>query len=214
MSEIAWWRLTESIIFPAWWGGRWGCLFIVESCSVKLIAKISGRSFEFQLEFRESLGQKPLFVSERQRKRHRYLPLWISGVESKTPSSSQHRCPCSLNSHWRAIVHLFCLLSVENFHQTWAENFSPCQGSWGPLEHIPPTSHSGERGPLCWACYVALHSEKVTVSESHAASGFQRKSTAGNQLYGTAYSHMPGVKGSGDPSPGIWVSGDGHHFSG
>lgn len=116
MSEIAWWRLTESIIFPAWWGGRWGCPFIAESCSVKLIAKISGRSFEFQLEFRESLGQKSLFVSERQRKRHRYLPLWISGVESKTPSSSQHRCPCSLNSHWRAIVHLFCLLFVKNFH--------------------------------------------------------------------------------------------------
>lgn len=128
MSEIAWWRLTESIIFPAWWGGRWGCLFIVESCSVKLIAKISGRSFEFQLEFRESLGQKPLFVSERERKRHRYLPLWISGVESKTPSSSQHRCPCSLNSHWRAIVHLFCLLSVENFHPNLSGEFQSLSG--------------------------------------------------------------------------------------
>ncbi|KAL6092189.1 hypothetical protein STEG23_005793, partial [Scotinomys teguina] len=31
-----------------------------------------------------------------------------------------------------------------------------------------------------------------------------RKSTAGMQLCATVYHHMPEVKGSGDPSPGIW----------
>jgi hypothetical protein len=69
MSEIAWWRLTESIIFPAWLGGRQECLFIAESFTVKLIAKILGWSFQFQLEFRESSGQKSLFLSEKQREK-------------------------------------------------------------------------------------------------------------------------------------------------